>query len=277
MGGIQAISRYNGYVGPYDPWSPEDSLSSQPKVKRPSDKLSYDTVQQWETPCHNAVAPSTSPSPTRPKLESPQISKSPSDLIKKLKEIPYDAPQGVHQVEVLLLQLLIECTKAEQANKKEDDILSFEIIKGKQQENKEVMKSYFNLKDQVIAREKTSKVLGWVKWTFTGALIVTGVASVVLTIATGGAAAPAALILINSVAATGTGATGIAKGVLDHKSSLEKGKLKEMELERFLNNEMIKKNADMMKHSMTNVAELWKQLVTALDNIRDAQRAMVQK
>ncbi|NGX43591.1 MAG: hypothetical protein K940chlam7_01889 [Chlamydiae bacterium] len=277
----------------FDPWSPIDPIRERmpEKVRQPAfDKDTQETAQTLAfllEECFEDYAVQQSKNTHRPKLEAPQVDlqalsaahEEIGQLISKVakKETSENAKEDLNLSDILLFTMYKDCVTTQQEYRNEDTKLTFDTMQRRQEANKKIKEEYFNQKDDLIKRAKTSKILGWVSWLFTGVMIAAGIASIALTIATAGAALPAALATIGaalptvlaavgSTAAVASGTVTITKGILDHQNKKTTGALEEIKLERHMNSQKISTAMTEMNQSYEAVLDLWKQMSQILNN-----------
>jgi hypothetical protein len=189
-------------------------------------------------------------------------------LIPKIedKESSSESSQSTDINDTLLLLLYIACMKSQQSNREEGTKLSLNNIQMRQETNKMLMGEYFKANDEKLSRSQTNEVLSWVSWGLWGALAVAGAASIALTIATGGAAAPTVLVVANAALALGSGSVTITQGVLNYQNDKSTGEMKGIEAERYVNSQKIREEIDQMKQSAQVIAESWEALIEVLSN-----------
>lgn len=214
------------------------------------------------------------------KLEAPQINAS--AFTKAFREIEQqlmpkvlekDDSENANLRENTLLLLYIACMKTHQSNRKEGTSLTYDTVQKKQETNKQLMTEYFDKLDETISRNKTNEVLDLVSWAVWGGIVAAGVASIAVTVATGGAALPTVLIVVNAALGFGSGSVAITQGVLNYQNDLDSGKMLVMETDRYINSEKIREGMDEMKQSMDEIARTWEQLSEVLENLRKAATA----
>ncbi len=172
--------------------------------------------------------------------------------------------------EVLLFLLYIACMKTRQESSEQNSLLSMESAQNRQKANQELQKQFFQTLDDKISRSKTESALSWVGWGLWGAIACAGVASIALTIMSGGAALPTVLVVANSALSVGQGSVTITQNVLNYQNNKATGEMVEIESKRYLNTEKLHQDIETMKESMQIITDIWKQLIEALNNRYDA-------
>lgn len=236
--------------------------------------MSPAATTQFHTPIDNTGA--------RPKLEAPDFrvqklatlaSNINNHLIHEVdeNEEPADpkntVKNSINEMENLLLSLMLDCLKTQKSHTEDESMITYETVKKNQETVKQLTKDLFSQMDEMIARSKTSESLSWVSWVLSGVVIVAGLASIAIT---WGASVPAVIASLVSIgggiSAVGAGGVRIAQGVLDYKSNLAKGEIKELEFLRTHHDDKIRKGMEEMKHSMDVVADLINQMIEIINN-----------
>lgn len=258
-------------------WEPEEYQDFKPVPKktlpfqRDSLLIKDDSSNAW-----TFIAPEYSPSALdlRPKLEAPQINASQitataeeleNKLIPKTSKND-EAQSDKNKAEIAFLFLYMACVQAQEESKKEHSMTKFLHVQSLQTANKVHMENYFNLKDEIISRSNTNEVLGWVNYAVWGGLAIAGVASVALTIFTGGAALPTVLIVANAALAVASGTLTITQGILEHNNDIARGDMKVIETERYLNTDKIKEGVKEFNQDYKAISDYYKEFKTLLMN-----------
>lgn len=267
---------------PIDPHRPVDRI-----VRIEPDEYKFDSIKQsedakdaWDK-IFPGIAPAMFPqlNQARPVLEAPQLEVSKLSAVDtELRNvIPLIEKKGATEnqnpdlTEIQLLYLFLACSKMQREQNQTDVELTHDIVIRKQQANKIVTQEFFLKQDELIDKNKKSKWVRWINWIFGGALAVAGAGSIAMTVASGGAALPVALVVLNATLAIGTGTSKIFQGILKQKSDELRGEIELKKFERNSNNEKIRSGMEEMNKSAENVAESWK-LVSEV--IRNSQMAM---
>lgn len=177
-----------------------------------------------------------------------------------------ESSKDAHLNEAALLALYFACMRAQQDSREEGSMLAQETAMKRQEVNRHLQEQYFDALDDKIARSKVDSVLDWVGWALWGAIAAAGVASVALTIATGGAALPVVMVVANGALAVGQGGVQITQGVLKYENDKTTGEMVQLETERYVNTTKIREEVETMKHSMQIIADAWEALIEVLNN-----------
>ena len=215
-------------------------------------------------------------SPAHHQLEAPRFDASElknvmhemDSLIPKVtsQEGSEAAGKDAHLNEAALLILYFACMKAQQDSREVGSTLAQETAIKRQEVNRHLQEAYFNTLDDKISRNEVDSALNWVGWALWGAIAVAGVASVALTIATGGAALPTVMVVANGALAVGQGGVQITQGVLKYENDKSTGEMTQIETERYVNTTKIRDEVELMKHSMQVIADAWEALIEVLNN-----------
>ncbi|CCB91404.1 putative membrane protein [Waddlia chondrophila 2032/99] len=225
----------------------------------------------WDTMCRafNTGMIGTAESPNaHHQLEAPQFNVSAiKGVIQEMNAaLPKAGCKDPHLNEAMLLLLYIACVKAQQESREDGSLLAQETAVKRQEINRHLQEKFFNTLDDKISRSNVDSILDWVGWALWGAIAAAGVASVALTIATGGAALPTVLVVANGALAVGQGGVQITQGVLKYKNDKAAGEMLQIETERYVNTTKIRDEVEAMKHSMQVIAEAWEVLIEVLNN-----------
>ncbi|MBS4169029.1 hypothetical protein [Parachlamydia sp. AcF125] len=137
--------------------------------------------------------------------------------------------------------------------------------------NKELGKTYFDLKDEQASRNKVVKVMQWADGLFAGCMIAGTVATVALTIASAGAALFIVAGALQAGLSLGKGTTDFLQAIFQHKSQKLMGEMHALSLDRHQNNQQIELYINGLQDSLNHVKESWGELIKLL---RQRQRAL---
>lgn len=206
---------------------------------------------------------------TRPELEKPFL--PPHDAAEIREEVTKilsvkDKLEEKEIAEIFILRTYIEVMK-EQRNLKESDMkIMNDTLHHLNKANQKIREDHFNQSNDVLNSSKISKILTWVSRLIYGGSAILGISSIAATIATGGAALPAALMIANGIAGLSSALGTAAKGALEHKYQVQLGQLEEIKLKKHLTDQKIKEGIREMSLSMNEVSRNWQEIFTVINN-----------